>query len=226
MSVEPKRSGPGRPRDRAKLEAILDAAHALFLEHGVTATTMDAVAERASVSKRTVYGNFPDKPALLAAAFDRKIKLMHVQELAVGPDLNSSIERLVKIGETVTSLVTRPEGVRMNLLMQECANDHPRLAAAFYNAGRGQLLSRIAAFLKTLTTRGFLSIKDPELAAEQLVASWFGMTERRQSLGLTGPPSADAIAKSVRYAIDTMVRAWSTGAEAASADKAAGKKKA
>jgi hypothetical protein len=44
---------------------------------------------------------------------------MHVQELAVGPDLNSSVERLVKIGETVTSLVTRPKGVRMNLLMAE-----------------------------------------------------------------------------------------------------------
>lgn len=80
----------------------------------------------------------------------------------------------------------------------ECADEHPRLAAAFYAAGRGELLKQIAAFLKPLTTRGFLSIKDPELAAEQLVASWFGMSERRQSLGLAGPLSADAIAKRCR----------------------------
>jgi AcrR family transcriptional regulator len=59
---------PGRPCDLAKLEAILDEAHALFLERDVTATSMDAVAERASVSKMTVYENFLDKPALLSAA--------------------------------------------------------------------------------------------------------------------------------------------------------------
>ena len=46
----------------------MDAAYALFLERGITATTMDAVAERASVSKMTVYENFLDKPALLSAA--------------------------------------------------------------------------------------------------------------------------------------------------------------
>lgn len=225
MSGERKRRGPGRPRDLAKLEAILEAADALFHECGIAATTMDAVAERASVSKMTVYANFRDKPALLAAVFDRRIKATPVPDLSVGPDLKSSVERLVEAGEAVVSVVTRPENVRMSLLMAESANDHPRLAAAFYRAGRGQLLRRIAAFLKTLTARGFLSINDPELAAEQLVASWFGMTERRQSLGLAGPPSAAAIAKSVRYAVDTMVRAWSTGAEAAGADKAGRKKK-
>jgi TetR/AcrR family transcriptional regulator, mexJK operon transcriptional repressor len=220
MSVERKRRGPGRPRDLAKLEAILDAAYALFLERGSAATTMEMVAERASVSKMTIYANFQDKAALLAAAFDRRVKLMRVLDLQVGPDLNSSVERLVKLGEVVMSVSTQPEVVRMNLLMAECAGDHPRLAAAFYTAGRGELLKRVAAFLKSLTARGFLSMKDPELAAEQLVASWFGMSVLRQSLGMAGPPSAVAIAERVRYAVNTLVRAWSTGAEAAGADKA------
>jgi TetR/AcrR family transcriptional regulator, mexJK operon transcriptional repressor len=210
MSVERKRRGPGRPRDLTKLEAILDAAYTLFLERGVAATTMDAVAERASVSKMTVYANFADKPALLAAVFDRRIKLMHVFDLAVGPDLNSSVERLITLGELAASSASQPEVVRMVRLMTECADEHPRLAAAFYTAGRGELLKQVAAFLKALTRRGFLSIKDPELAAEQLVASWLGMSSVRQSLGLTGPPSADAIAKRVRYAVETIVRAWSS----------------
>jgi TetR/AcrR family transcriptional regulator, mexJK operon transcriptional repressor len=208
MSIHPKRRGPGRPRDLAKLEAIMDAAYALFLERGITATTMDAVAERASVSKMTVYANFRDKPALLSAVFDRKIKLMHVFDLAVGPDLNSSVERLVELGELVASIASQPEVVRMVRLMMECADEHPRLAAAFYSAGRGKLLKQIEAFLKALTRRGFLSIKHPELAAEQLVVSWLGSLGR-QSLGLAGPPSADAIAKRVRYGVDTLVRAWS-----------------
>jgi TetR/AcrR family transcriptional regulator, mexJK operon transcriptional repressor len=126
MSTHPKRRGPGRPRDLAKLEAILDAADALFHERGVTATTMDAVAERASVSKMTVYANFRDKPALLSAVVGRKIKLVHVFDLAVGPDLNSSVERLVELGELVASAAGQPEAVRMVRLMMECADEHPR----------------------------------------------------------------------------------------------------
>jgi len=208
MSIHPKRRSPGRPRDPAKLEAILDAAYALFLERGITATTMDAVAERASVSKMTVYANFRDKPALVSVVIDRRIKSLHVYDLAVGSDLNSSVERLVELGERVASVASQPEVVRMVRLITEHADEHPRLATAFYTAGRGKLLKQIAAFLKALNRRGFLSIKDPELAAEQLVASWFGNV-RREGLGLARPPSADAIAKRVRYAVDTLVRAWS-----------------
>jgi TetR/AcrR family transcriptional regulator, mexJK operon transcriptional repressor len=79
--------------------------------------------------------------------------------------------------------------------------------------------------LKALTKRGFVSIRNPDLAAEQLVASWLGMSVLRQILGVAGPPATDEIAEHVRYAVDTMMRAWSTAAEAASADKAGGKKK-
>jgi TetR/AcrR family transcriptional regulator, mexJK operon transcriptional repressor len=166
------------------------------------------VAERASVSKMTVYANFRDKPALLSAVLGRRVKQLHVSDLAVGPDLSSSVERLVELGERVAAAASRPENDRMVRLMTECADEHPRLAAAFYTAGPGELLKQVAAFLKVLTRRGFLSIKDPELAAEQLVASWFGGGRLQRNLGLAGPPSADAIAKRVRYAVDTLVRAW------------------
>jgi TetR/AcrR family transcriptional repressor of mexJK operon len=209
MAVHPKRRGPGRPRDLAKLEAILDAAYALFLERGIAATTMDAVAEHASVSKMTVYANFRDKPALLAAVFDRRVKATPVLDLPVGADLNLSLERLVAFGEQIVSALTQPEVIRMTRLLAAGADQHPRLAATFHTAGLGKMLKRVAVFLKDLTERGFLSIKDPELAAEQLVASWLGTSVRRQSLAIAGPPSADTIANRVRYAVDTLVRAWS-----------------
>src|SRR3984893_18145749 len=135
MSIHPKRRGPGRPRDPAKLEAIMEAAYALFLERGIAATTMDAVAERASVSKMTVYAHFPDKPALIGAGFDRQIKLMRVLDISVGPDLDSSIERLVKLGEAVVSAGTRPQVIKVNLRMAECSGENPGLATTFYSAG-------------------------------------------------------------------------------------------
>jgi TetR/AcrR family transcriptional repressor of mexJK operon len=219
MSIELKRRGRGRPRDLAKLEAILDAAHDLFLDRGIAATTVDLVAERACVSKMTVYASFRDKPALLAAVIDRRIKTIRVPDLPVGSDLNLSLERLAEFGELIVSTLTRPEVIRVTRLMAECAAEQPRLATVFYAAGRGEMLSRLAKFLDGLTERGILSIKDPELAADELIGAWIGMSDLRQSLGVAGPPSSNAIAKRVRYAIDTLVRAWSTSAEPGSADK-------
>jgi AcrR family transcriptional regulator len=49
---------------------ILDAAHALFIEQGYAATTIQQIAERADVAWQTVYSVFGNKPAILSAVFD------------------------------------------------------------------------------------------------------------------------------------------------------------
>src|SRR5499427_5046028 len=205
-SVEPIRRR-GRPRDLDKLHAILDAASALFLERGIAGTTMESVAERACVSKMTVYGHFRDKPSLLSAVFERNIKAIRLPDLAIGPDPTSS---LAEFGERLVWFLTRPEIVRTAWVMAACADENPRLAAAFYAAGPGTMLKKVAGLLKSLAERGILPIDDPELAAEQLIVSWLGLSQLRQNLGVAGPPSADAIARRVRYATDTMLRAWSS----------------
>lgn len=50
-----------------KRKAIIDAAIEEFRAAGFEATSMDRIAARASVSKRTVYNHFPSKEALFAA---------------------------------------------------------------------------------------------------------------------------------------------------------------
>lgn len=53
-------------RGEEKRRAILDAARRAFRENGVQATSMDALATMAQVSKRTVYNHFKSKEALVA----------------------------------------------------------------------------------------------------------------------------------------------------------------
>lgn len=54
----------GRPRSERARAAILKAAGELLLEHGPGAASMDAVAERAGVSKATIYRWWSHKEAL------------------------------------------------------------------------------------------------------------------------------------------------------------------
>ena len=57
---------PQRLTDRKRV-AIVAAAIEEFLAAGYDATSMDRIAARANVSKRTVYNHFPSKEALFAA---------------------------------------------------------------------------------------------------------------------------------------------------------------
>src|SRR5690349_6461218 len=59
----------GRPRDRQRRQAILDAALKLVAEVGYDRTTIDASATHAGVSKPTLYRRWPHgKPELIADA--------------------------------------------------------------------------------------------------------------------------------------------------------------
>jgi AcrR family transcriptional regulator len=51
---------------------ILDAAERLFYEQGITATGVDALAEAADVSKRTLYNHFGSKEGVVTAYLRRR----------------------------------------------------------------------------------------------------------------------------------------------------------
>ena len=58
-----------RERQRIAQEAaILAAAHALIVEKGFEATTMDDIAAHANISKPTLYARFPSKEAIAVRA--------------------------------------------------------------------------------------------------------------------------------------------------------------
>jgi AcrR family transcriptional regulator len=66
---------PTNARSRRTRAALLDAARALLEENGPAALTMAATAERAGVSRRSVYLHFATRADLLVALFD------HVSEV-------------------------------------------------------------------------------------------------------------------------------------------------
>ncbi|WP_037576131.1 TetR/AcrR family transcriptional regulator [Phaeacidiphilus oryzae] len=56
-------------------EHIIDTAKWAFLESGFERTSMDAIATRASTSKRSLYAHFPTKEALFMAIVERSQEL-------------------------------------------------------------------------------------------------------------------------------------------------------
>ena len=121
-----------RRRKEARPAEIVDAALGLFVERGFAATRLDDVAERAGVSKGTVYLYFDSKEALLAEAVGRNIgPLLAEFSLAIAdPGISAStlIERFVRRWWQVLS-ASPMQGVP-KLMMSESGN-FPELARHF-----------------------------------------------------------------------------------------------
>lgn len=92
-----------------KRAAVLAAAREEFLESGFSNTSMDRVAERAQVSKRTVYNHFPSKEALFKAITADSIEAMR-QAISVHYDPEQTLKaQLTDIAEREVAQVTRPD---------------------------------------------------------------------------------------------------------------------
>jgi AcrR family transcriptional regulator len=70
MAPRPYRSTLRDEQARLTGQRIVAAAVELFVAHGYAATTIDAIAERAGVSRKTVFSSVGGKAALLKQAFD------------------------------------------------------------------------------------------------------------------------------------------------------------
>lgn len=77
------RRGPGRPRSAQAHKAVLEATLQLLAEEGIRGLTIEAVADRSSVAKTTIYRWWPSKVALVLEA------LSSLRQRAPVPDTGS-----------------------------------------------------------------------------------------------------------------------------------------
>jgi AcrR family transcriptional regulator len=67
---------PGRPRKKIDLAAVAETVNELFVDGGYEAVSIEAVAERLSVSRATLYRTVPTKDHLLAILFERSTRTL------------------------------------------------------------------------------------------------------------------------------------------------------
>ena len=87
-----------------KQQAVISAAITLFAQHGLAGTTMEAVAAKASVSKRTLYKYYENKEALFEIVVDmlvEQIRPLQGQEFDASKPLK---EQLAVVGEMALKL--------------------------------------------------------------------------------------------------------------------------
>ncbi len=148
---------------------ILAAAREEFLEAGFRETSMDRVAERANVSKRTVYNHFPSKEELFKAIAGQFIAELK-QAIKVDYDPARPLdEQLEEIARREVELVTSADHVAIFRVFLAELGNFPGLAEeALADVGGGH--DPVAAWIEAAAKDGKLKVASSELAANQFVS--------------------------------------------------------
>ncbi|MFF5262265.1 TetR/AcrR family transcriptional regulator [Actinomadura viridis] len=162
MSPPRRQARPGRAGPRHE-EAILRATYDLVLDVGLQATTMDAIAERAGVSKVTLYKWWPNRAAIVMAAF-----LEHGRTALPYPDPVSP-EQLRRQLRRMAREFQGPTGRVIAELMAE-GQYHPDIKAAFRDGYIGPRREEGVRIIRSAVDSGIIRDVEPHVALDLIYA--------------------------------------------------------
>jgi TetR/AcrR family transcriptional repressor of mexJK operon len=142
MSKASKGSAPacakaaGRPKAcdvEARTQGLIDTAGSLFLKHGYTKVSLEAIAREAHVAVRTIYVKFGGKAGLLTAVIEsRRDRSFKVRDMET--DTRAFKIIVDDFARHFLSLLWAPEAISMQRVVIAEAAANPELAQAFSQA--------------------------------------------------------------------------------------------
>lgn len=174
--VPARRRGPSLDKTLQTQRQVTEAALALFLEQGITRTTMAQIALRAGVAKGTIYSYYPSKESLL-----RGVVLHALSQSAAYRALRR------RPGETVQALLRRSllptmeaiertdRGALAQLILTE-ARQQPELARLYKELAFDPWQQHVLGLLEQACVEGELHTTSVQECAKLLASPfWMGM---------------------------------------------------
>ena len=161
----------GRPANEALGQKIVDAATQLFVELGFQATTMEKVAQRAKISKLSIYRHFENKEALFSAAIAAHCHQFAPQALINGVE-GSAEDQLITVGSFLLRTLLSPDVRNVEAMIMADKTNQKSLSKLYFEAGAAYVIAQIEALLRQLHAKAVLNVPDP-LQSARLFAALF-----------------------------------------------------
>jgi TetR/AcrR family transcriptional regulator, mexJK operon transcriptional repressor len=181
---------PQKRRSRLMRRAILDGAKRVFMAGGYGASSMDAVAEAAGVSKMTVYRHFNSKQALFAGVIEDLCEKMMDGDLAADMAGLPTADALAQFARRFIATVFDPETIVLHRIVIAEIARFPELGRLFYESGPAQNVTALAGYLAEHADECSLAREDPVYAAESFLEQLRGYAHLRQLMAVSPPPDA------------------------------------
>lgn len=195
-SVTPLRPGPARPDAAEQIrDRILDAATECLLDQGLDARLHAAIAERAGISRPTVYKYVGDQSAILAAILDREIDRFFsaaVPVLRRSDDLEAHL---------VSAIVFVVDYARDHALLQKALREHPEIVLPALTTESGGLVDRVVGLFEEQLGRALSQSSAGGLDA-RAAAEW----GYRIAISLVTTPTGALERDGTRAYVDRLIR--------------------
>jgi TetR/AcrR family transcriptional repressor of mexJK operon len=194
------------PSTDPKIERILSASREIFMEMGYSATSMDLVAQRARISKTTLYTRFPSKEELYSATIRAECER---RGMGFQPEEFDDLplrDTLIQVGRRFVDLLWSEPGVRIHQSVMGEAMRMPEVAQLFFQAGPEKAIGAFVALFERLNQRGLIQTDEPAFVARQFLASLQGGPYCALTMGLCVRPSDEEREEYIAKVVDLFIR--------------------
>jgi TetR/AcrR family transcriptional regulator of autoinduction and epiphytic fitness len=156
-------------RSLNKRNAMLDAGIAELAQHGLAGASMESIATRAEVSKRTLYKHFPSKEAVFEAVLALLIERVDPLGKLHYDKQRDFVEQLREIAEKEMQLICDPDFVRLSrVLMVECMRSEAQSQKLMTQFGEKE--NGLFRWFSEAGEAGQLGKLDPRASADLFIA--------------------------------------------------------
>lgn len=198
----------GRPTqaEAKKLDlAVREAAVAVFLEIGYAGASMEAIARKAGITKRSLYARYADKRAVFADVIPWALARYTEDGSSAQVDGADDLETaLIAVGRRALARAIHPENVRLKRIAFNEAAQFPEFnvsAESMMWAGRQRAVTEL---LSRYEKAGEIKVDDIELAAETFLAMVEAVPARMADFGVFRSPAQQE--RHLRYAVRLFLR--------------------
>jgi len=194
--VAPLRPGPAQPDSADRIrERILDAATECLLDEGLDARLHARIAERAGISRPTVYKYVGDQSVIFAAIIERELDRFFS---AAVPVLRRSDDLEAHLIDAMAFVV---DYARKHVLLQKALHEHPELILPVLTTGAGPLIDRVVDLFEDQLSRA-LDQTSPTPLTPREAAEW----SYRIVVSLITTPTAELDRDGTRRYLESLVR--------------------
>ncbi|MCV9936489.1 TetR/AcrR family transcriptional regulator [Boseaceae bacterium BT-24-1] len=194
-----------------KHDAITRAASETFLAEGFDRASLDQIAQRAGVSKQTIYSHFADKQALFLAICTELTEKLTIPLRRPRSETGDLRAILLRLGEDALAMMLHPASLDLHRLIVGAAARFPELGQAAYETGAGRMITELSSLLEQRSRSGDglsrpLTSDEAAMLAEQFIGMLRGFHQVRGLLGIALVRSSERKAY-VTACVDLLLRA-------------------
>lgn len=182
---QPKAGRPVTNCPKELLDRLIQAANDILEEQAADADfSVSELAQRARISKRTVYTVVESKEELITHLIRRGIQVATTRLDAPVASAADARDVLACFLREWVAFVSGPQAVGIYVMAIRERSRYPAIGAAYYRAREEQGKQQLAAWMERMQQKGYIAAGDPSLMADLALIMAAAERQRNLALGL------------------------------------------